>query len=308
MTERIGIVGTGLIGGGWALHFLRLGFDVVAHDPAEGAEARLRDTVARDWPLMERLGLRPGADPSRLAFSPGLEGAVGAACVSLECAPERLELKQGLFEAMDRAAPPEALLFSCSSSFPVAEIRAGTRTPSRCLLGHPFNPPHLIPLVEVAGGPRDSEPVRRAMAFWESVEKVPVHLRKELPGHLVNRLTAALFREAVHLVAEDVAEVADIDKAVAFGPGLRLALAGPFLNYHLGGGPGGIEHYFRHLGPSQVARWKTLGEPALSDDVVGRIVAGVKAEAAGRSIDDLSAERDEGLLRLLEMLRAGRAH
>lgn len=303
MTERIGIVGTGLIGGGWALHFLRIGFDVVAHDPADGAEARLRDMVARDWPLMERLGLRDGADPGRLAFVATPEDAARDAAVMLECAPERLDVKRPLFEAMDRAAPPEALLFSCSSSFPISDIRGGTRNPERCLLGHPFNPPHLIPLVEVAGGRRGSEPVRRAMAFWESAEKVPVHLRKELPGHLVNRLTAALFREAVHLVAEDVADVADIDKAVAFGPGLRLALAGPFLNYHLGGGPGGIEHYFRHLGPSQVARWKTLGEPELGSDLVERIVAGVKAESAERSIDQLVAERDEGLVRLLEMLR-----
>jgi 3-hydroxyacyl-CoA dehydrogenase len=140
------------------------------------------------------------------------------------------------------------------------------------------------------------------MAFWESVEKVPVHLRRELPGHLVNRLTAAMFREAVYLVAEDVADVEDIDKAVALGPGPRLALAGPFLNYHLGGGSGGIEHYFEHLGPSQTTRWQTLGTPDLTDAVVARIVAGVRRMAAGRSTADLAAERDDALLRLAGML------
>ena len=302
---RIGIVGTGLIGGGWALHFLRLGFDVVAHDPDARAERNVRRMVEEGWPLMQRLGLRAGADPGRLVFSPTLQGAVGTATVCLECAPERLDIKQALFEAMDRAASPEALLFTCTSSFPVSDIRLRTRHPERCLLGHPFNPPHILPLVEVAGGPRDAEPVGRAMAFWDSVDKVPVHLRKELPGHLVNRLTAALFREAVNLIAEGVADVADIDKAVAFGPGLRLALAGPFLNYHLGGGPGGIEHYLKHLGPSQVARWKTLGTPDLTPDLMASIVAGVQAETAGRSIADLAAERDEGLLRLLELRRGG---
>lgn len=302
---RIGIIGTGLIGGGWALHFLRLGFDVIAYDPAEQAEQKTRAMVDRDWPLMKRLGLRAGADPARLAFSPTLEGAIRAVSVLLECAPERLDVKQDLFETMDRAASPDALLFTCTSSFPVSEIRLRTRHPERCLLGHPFNPPHILPLVEVAGGPRDAEPVVRAMAFWESVDKVPVHLRRELPGHLVNRLTAALFREAVNLIAEGVADVADIDKAVTFGPGLRLALAGPFLNYHLGGGPGGIEHYLRHLGPSQVARWKTLGTPDLTPDLMASIVKGVQAETAGRSIADLAAERDDGLLRLLELRRGG---
>lgn len=299
--NRIAIVGTGLIGGGWALHFLRLGYGVSAHDPAQGAEARLRDMVARDWPLMERLGLVAGADPGGVNFFDTLEGAVRDADFVLECAPERLEVKQALFEQLDRIVAPEALLFSCSSSFMISDIRARTEHPERCLLGHPFNPPHILPLVEVAGGPRGAPEVERAMAFWESAEKTPVHLRKELPGHLVNRLTAALFREAVHLIAEGVADVADIDKAMANGPGLRLALAGPFLNYHLGGGEGGIEHYFEHLGASQVERWKSLGEPELSEETVARIIDGVKAETAGRSIADLAAERDEGLLRLLRL-------
>ena len=145
----------------------------------------------------------------------------------LECAPERLEVKQALFEEMDRIRATGGVC--CFPAPPASPFRypPRTRNPERCLLGHPFNPPHILPLVEVAGGPRDSETVRRAMEFWEAAGKVPVHLRKELPGHLVNRLTAALFREAVHLIAEDVADVEDIDKAIAFGPGPRLALAGP---------------------------------------------------------------------------------
>jgi 3-hydroxyacyl-CoA dehydrogenase len=304
MTEmgNIAVIGTGLIGGGWTLHFLRQGYDVSAHDPADGAEDRLREMVARDWPLMERLGLADGACPDRLVFHDSLASALADAEPVLECAPECLDVKQALFEEMDHIAPPHVLLFSCTSSFTISEIRARVRNPERCLLGHPFNPPHILPLVEVAGGPRDSEPVRRAMEFWEMAGKVPVHLRKELPGHLVNRLTAALFREAVHLIAEDVADVEDIDKAIAFGPGPRLALAGPFMNYHLGGGAGGIEHYLRHLGPSQVARWKSLGDPDLTDAVATKIVEGVKRQAAGRSIAELAAERDEGLLRLLELV------
>lgn len=304
-SRRIAVVGTGLIGGGWVLHFLRLGWEVSVHDPAERAEARLREIVAQDWPTMERLGLAEGANRDRLVCHASLEGALKGAEAVLECAPERLEVKQALFEEMDRFTPPEILLFSCSSSFTISEIRARTQDPGRCLLGHPFNPPHILPLVEVAGGPRDSASVRRAMAFWEAADKVPVYLRKELPGHLVNRLTAALFREAVHLIAEDVADVEDIDKAIACGPGPRLALAGPFMNYHLGGGAGGIEHYLRHLGPSQVARWKSLGDPDLTDEVVTKIIEGVKRETAGRSIADLAAERDRRLLRLLEFVGPG---
>jgi len=301
-TKRIAVVGAGLIGGGWVLHFLRLGFDVEVYDPAEGSEARLADTIRTGWPLLERLGLADRARPDRFACRETLADAVADVAVVLECAPERLDIKQALFAELDAVAREDALIFSCSSSYMISDIRARTATPERCLLGHPFNPPHILPLVEVAGGARDAEPVRRAMAFWESVGKVPVHLRKELPGHLVNRLTAALFREAVHLVAEDVADVEDIDKAVAYGPGPRLALAGPFLNYHLGGGTGGIEHYFAHLGPSQVARWKTLGTPELTDEVTGRIIGGVRRMAGGRSIEDLASERDEGLLRLAVML------
>ncbi len=299
----VSVVGTGLIGSGWVLHFLRLGFEVHAYDPADGAALRLDDAVRANWPLLERMGLAGKARPERLVWHATPADAVRDAVVVLECAPERLAVKQALFAEMDRRAPPDALLFSCSSSFTISEIRARTRRPERCLLGHPFNPPHILPLVEVAGGPRESASVRRAMAFWESVQKVPVHLRRELTGHLVNRLTAALFREAVHLVAEDVADVEDIDKAVAFGPGPRLALAGPFLNYHLGGGAGGIEHYLAHLGPSQVARWRTLGTPELTAEVTARIVDGVRRMTAGRSVADLAAERDERLLRLAEILR-----
>ena len=301
-SRQIAVIGTGLIGSGWVLHFLRLGFEVQAYDPADGAAARLAESIRMNWPLLERMGLADGASPGRLVRQVALADAVRESAVVLECAPERLDAKQALFAEMDGIAPSDALLFSCSSSFTISDIRVHAARPERCLLGHPFNPPHILPLVEIAGGPRDSEPVRRAMAFWDSVEKVPVHLRRELPGHLVNRLTAALFREAVYLVAEDVADVEDIDKAVAFGPGPRLALAGPFLNYHLGGGAGGIEHYFEHLGPSQVARWKTLGTPELTEEVVARIVAGVARETAGRSVEELAAERDEALLRLAGML------
>ncbi len=301
-SERISVVGTGLIGSGWVQHFLRLGFEVHAHDPADGAAARLADAVRASWPLLQRLGLADGARPGRIVWHDTAAEAARESPVVLECAPERLDLKRALFAELDRAAPPDTLLFSCSSSFTISEIRERTAQPERCLLGHPFNPPYLLPLVEVAGGARDCGPVRRAMAFWESVQKVPVYLRRELPGHLVNRLTAALFREAVHLVAEGVADVADIDRAVAFGPGPRLALAGPFLNYHLGGGAGGIAHYFEHLGPSQAARWETLGTPELTAEVTARIVDGVRLMTAGRSVTDLAAERDEKLLRLAEIL------
>ena len=192
--RRVAIIGTGLIGGGWVLHFLRMGWDVTAHDPAEGAEARLNEMVDRDWPLMKQMSLFISATPDRLTFCDSLEEALDGVSVVLECAPERLEVKQALFEEMDRIAPPEVLLFSCTSSFTISEIRKSTANPERCLLGHPFNPPHILPLVEVAGGARDSEPVRRSnrsLITWDRFNAVLE--RKPLPAA---RVVHSVYRPA----------------------------------------------------------------------------------------------------------------
>ena len=195
------------------------------------------------------------------------------------------------------------MISSSSTALPVSEFQGGAAHAERVVLGHPFNPPHLMPLVEVGGGEKTAEwAVDRAMAFYETTGKMPVRLRAEIPGHLANRLQAAVYREAVHLVAEGYATVADIDKAMAGGPGLRWAFMGPHMTYHLGGGAGGIAHYFDILGASQERRWAALGDPKLTDAVKQKIIDGVAEEAAGRTIDELAAARDETLLNLLKAL------
>ncbi|MBV9756022.1 MAG: 3-hydroxyacyl-CoA dehydrogenase, partial [Alphaproteobacteria bacterium] len=239
--QRVAVVSTGVIGASWTTCFLAAGLDVTASDPAPDAEAALRAAVAAQWPAMAAIGLAAGASPERLRFVASPEEAVADAQLVQENAPEDLDLKRNLFRRLSAAAPADAILASSSSTFMVSEFQDACAHPERVVLGHPFNPPHLIPLVEVAGGRATSEStIERALGFYRAVGKHPIRLRREVRGHIANRLQAALWQEALHLVASGVASVADIDAAIAHGPGLRWALLGPLLNLHLAGGPGGI--------------------------------------------------------------------
>ena len=225
---RVAIVGTGVIGASWASNFLAQGLDVTAYDPAPGAEAALHRTVAAHWPIMQAMGLQAGADPGRLRFHATLPAALDGAEFVQENGPERLEAKQALFTAMDAATPPEAIIASSSSTLKISNVQGGCRYPQRAVLGHPFNPPHLIPLIEVVGGAATSEAtVDAAMAFYRQIGKHPIRLKREMKGHVANRLQAALWQEAFHLLAEGVADIADIDAAISHGPGLRWGAARP---------------------------------------------------------------------------------
>ncbi|WP_067476342.1 3-hydroxyacyl-CoA dehydrogenase NAD-binding domain-containing protein [Actinomadura hibisca] len=306
MTVRTAaLVGAGVIGASWAAAFLAQGLDVIACDPAPGAEARLRQAVADAWPTMERVGLAPGASPDRLAFTTDPAQATGMADFVQENGPERLPDKHRLFAVLDAAAAPEVVLASSSSGLRPSDIQSACRHhPERVLIGHPFNPPHLIPLVEVVPGERTSEKaVAAALSFYTGIGKRPIRLRAELPGHVANRLQAALWREAYSLVERGVATVEDIDAAIAHGPGLRWALLGPFACQHLSGGPGGIAHTLRHLGPPMEDWWRTLGDPGLTPELTERIVAGMADEMGDRDPAVLAAERDE----LLTLLLAAKA-
>jgi carnitine 3-dehydrogenase len=298
---RVAVVATGVIGASWAALFLSRGLDVVATDPAPDAEQQLREAVAAAWPVLSQLGLEPGASTDRLAFTADVRDAVTDADFVQENGPEREDLKRELFDALDSHTPPEAVIASSSSGMlPSLLQSACPHHPERVLIGHPFNPPHLIPLVEVVGGERTAHrAIEQAMAFYRRIGKRPIHVRQELPGHLVNRLQAALWREAYALVERGAASVADIDTAIAHGPGLRWALLGPFLNQHLSGGAGGIAHILEHLGPPTEEIWKTLGTPQMTPELAARIVAGVDAELAGRDLAAIVAERDRVLLQLL---------
>jgi carnitine 3-dehydrogenase len=298
--QRVAIVGTGTIGASWATHYLVRGFDVTATDPAPTAETALRAYVEAAWESAASIGLAPGASPDRLSFTADLRQAVADADFVQENAPERPELKVKLFADIDEATPPDAILASSSSGITMSVIQAECRHPERTVIGHPFNPPHIVPLVEVVGGTRtDPDTVRDVMAFYAAIGKKPVHLKKELPGHVANRIQAALYREVVYLVQEGVLDVADSDDAVSWGPGLRWGVMGPHLLWHLGGGEGGIQHFMETLMPRMVASWQDLGTPEFTPELQQTIVAGVLDEASGHSVDELADRRDAMLSALL---------
>ncbi len=301
--ESVAVIGAGTIGASWTSYFLAQGCDVRVWDPADGFAERTQAFVVRVWPILEQLGLAADAASDRATYCESLADALAGASFVQESGPEDAAVKTELIAEIDKHLPAQLVISSSSTALPVSEFQGAAAHPERVVLGHPFNPPHLMPLVEVGGGKKTADwAVDRAMAFYEAIGKSPVRLRAEIPGHLANRLQAAVYREAVHLVAEGYATVADIDRAMAGGPGLRWAFMGPHMTYHLGGGSGGIAHYFDILGASQERRWAALGDPDLTDEVKQKIIAGVEQEAAGRTIDELAAARDETLLNLLKAL------
>jgi 3-hydroxyacyl-CoA dehydrogenase len=299
--HHVAVLGTGTIGASWAANFLAQGLSVAASDPAPGAEEFLRRFVANAWPTLSALGLAEGADPARLTFSANpLEAVEGAGFVQ-ENGPERIEVKVALFEQISRVLPPEAIIASSSSTLLPTAMQARATHPERILLGHPFNPPHLIPLVEVCGGERTStKAIDRAMAFYKAIGKHPIRLNKEMPGHVSNRLQSALWREAAYLVEQGVVDVADVDAAVAMGPGLRWALMGPILTFHLGGGAGGLGYLMEHIDVSTL--WPGLGTPAMTPAFKQALIDGVNAEAGGKAVAELAIERDRKLLAVLKAI------
>ena len=304
--RRVAVVGTGVIGASWAAFFLAHGLEVTATDPAPGAEQRLREAVQRHWPTMQRMGLADGASPERLRFDAELERALDGCDFAQESGPERADFKADLYARMDAATPPQVLLASSSSGLPVSGMQERCKAPQRVVLGHPFNPPHLIPLVEVGGGDATSpDSIQRAMDFYAALGKRPIHVRREIAGHIANRLQAALWREAFHLVEQGVASVSDIDTAIAHGPGLRWALMGPFMNLHLSGGQGGMQHLLEHLGGPIESWWRDLGNPAMTPALKAHVVQGV-AEARGmRREEELERTRDELLTDLIRAKAQG---
>jgi 3-hydroxyacyl-CoA dehydrogenase len=305
--RRIAIVGTGVIGASWAALFLAHGLDVVATDPAPNAEKNLRDYIDSAWPALERLGLTAGASKERLSFTAKLSDALEGVDLVQENGPERPDFKIKLFADMDALTPETTILASSSSGIPIGISQSSCKHPERCVIGHPFNPPHLIPLVEVVGSEKTSSAtIERAMAFYASIGKRAIHVRKEVVGHVANRLQAALYREVVYLIEQDVLSVSDADAAVSWGPGLRWGLMGPNLLFHLAGGQGGIQHFMEHLAGPMTTWWKDLGNPEFTPELKEKIVQGVLAEAGNQSINNLAEERDSLLLGLLALRGAAK--
>ncbi|WP_223778022.1 3-hydroxyacyl-CoA dehydrogenase NAD-binding domain-containing protein [Streptomyces sp. 135] len=298
--RRVACVGAGVIGGGWVAHFLARGYDVTAWDPAPDAGPRLRRLVSAAWPALTQLGLAEGASQDRLTVTATLEEAVAEAQFVQESAPEKLELKRDLLAKLDAAAPAGVVIASSTSGYPMTDMQTEAADPGRLVVGHPFNPPYLIPLVEVVGGERtDAEAVTWASRFYEIAGKSVITMKNEVPGFIANRLQEALWREALHMVASGEATVQEIDDSITEGPGLRWAFMGPMLTFALAGGEGGMAHMLDHFGPSLKSPWTRLEAPELDKKLYDAVVAGCEEEAAGRSIADLVAERDQGVIDVL---------
>jgi 3-hydroxyacyl-CoA dehydrogenase len=303
---HVAVIGTGVIGASWVTAFLARGLDVTASDPAPGAEEALRKTVDAHWPTMEQIGLSPDASKARLRFVASLEEAVANAGFVQENGPERLDIKRDLLRRLDAATPADTPIATSTSTITISQFQdACAENPERIVLGHPFNPPHLIPLVEVGGGQQTSaEVIERALRFYRAMGKHPIHLRREIMGHVANRLQAALWQEAFNLVKAGVASVADVDAAIAHGPGLRWSLLGPFMNFHLSGGEGGIGALFgKPLWQATEDMWRDLGNVTVDADLGARVVAGVKDELGSSALTEVVRQRDDVLVKLLKLKR-----
>src|SRR5438046_3047678 len=300
--RRIAIVGTGVSGASWAAEYLARGFHVVTTDPAPNAEANLRKYIDEAWKDLTKIGLSKGASRDRLTFTTDMKEALVKADLVQENGPERPDFKMKLFAQMDEVTPVDSLIASSSSGITPSVMQTNCKHPERCVVGHPFNPPHIIPLVEVVGGTKTSrEAIEQAMSFYAAIGKKAIHLRKELTGHVANRLQAALYREVAYLIQEGVLSVADADDAVSWGPGLRWGVMGPSLQWHVGGGAGGIKHFMEHLMDPLGGMMKTLGNPEITPALKKTIADGVLKEAANRSVEQLAKQENELLLGLLRL-------
>ncbi len=296
----IAVIGGGLIGMSWAALFIAHGHDVALFDPDPNARSKVSDSIA--LPLRQIAALNADLPAKgRLHLSSSLADAVSHAAFIQENASESVQVKRNIYAQIEQTAPAGITIASSTSSLVWSDLSTGMAAPDRLLTAHPFNPPHLMPLVELYGP--DAPRVQAAATFYRSLGRYPVTLKREAVGHIANRLSSALWREAVSMVAEGIADVAAIDQALVHGPGLRWSVLGSHMAYHLGGGPGGMADYLSHLGPSQERRWKDLGDPRLDAETQARLVAGVKEEAAGRDIATLESARDAGLIAVQLALR-----
>lgn len=305
--QKVAVIGCGAIGASWAALFLAQGLTVTAFDINPAAQTVLENMVQSALPVLSSLGLlkTPNAKASDILFTTKLEEALGQDVdLVQENGPEKLQFKQGLFGQIAALVRADTIIATSSSGLTCSSIQQGMAAsahPERCVVGHPFNPPHLIPLVEVVGGEKTSAvTTERMMAFYEGIGKKAVHVKKEVVGHVANRLQAALMREVMHLLQEDIVGLEDIDKAVSYGPGLRWGVMGPGMLFHLGGGEGGVEHMTSHLLEPMMS-WYAKSDPVIDEDLKRKLVDETLQEVAGRGFMDLAKQRDEQLVGLLNI-------
>ncbi|MCA0983177.1 L-carnitine dehydrogenase [Halobacillus yeomjeoni] len=302
--KKVAVVGTGVIGNGWITRFLAKGYDVIATDPAEGAEERMHKAVEQSWPYVEELGLAEGASKERLTFTDNLEEAVKEADFIQENVPEVEDLKQKVLQDIDRHSKPDALIGSSTSGIMPSELQAHFENPERFVVAHPFHPVYILPLVEVVPGKSTTkENTDRAKTFFEGLNMKALIVRNEIEGHIADRLIEALWRESLHIVNEGIATTEEVDQAFIYGAGMRYAQYGPFLTFHLAGGEGGMRHMLKQFGPALKKPWTKLVAPELSDELYDKVVSGCEHQSGDMSMSDLDKNRNEFLVRLMDLVQ-----
>ncbi len=303
--RKVTSIGAGPIGGGWAAGFLARGYEVTAYIHDAGEAPALQSIIDVAWRCMAEVGLPEGASRDNLTVTTDLEAAVAAADFVQESVPENIAIKQALYEKLGDLVPPEVVIASSTSGLSISDIQARCSTPERTVTGHPFNPPYLLPLVELVGGTKsDPAAVEWAAAFYREAGKAPLVLTKEVPGFIATRLQEAIWREALHMVANGEATVEQIDEAVVNGPGPRWAFMGPCMTFHVGGGEGGMAYNLDQFGPTLKLPWTRLVAPELTPELRDTMVESCETLAQGRGFAELSEERDRGLIAIAKALKA----
>ncbi len=300
--KNIAVIGTGVIGSGWISRFLANGYDVTAFDPAENSEENTRQSVSQAWTYLERMGLADGASPERLSFVTEIKDAVSNADLIQENVPEEIDLKKSVLSDIEHYAKAEALIASSTSGIIPSDLQKDLKNPERFIVAHPFNPVYILPLVEIVGGKSTTQSViAKASEFYKSINMKPLIVSKEIEGHIADRLMEALWREALHLVNDKIATTEEIDLAITYGAGLRWALMGPFLTFHLAGGNQGMRHMLQQFGPTLKLPWTKLEAPELTNELKEKIIKGCEEQAGEKTINDLKNERDEFLVNLYDL-------
>jgi carnitine 3-dehydrogenase len=302
--KTLGLLGTGVIGGGWAARALHFGIDVVAADVKPEMEAWIRGAVRNAEGALARLTFAPLPRKGTLSFTTDLAAMARQADFIQENIPEQLELKQRVLADVSQHAAPDVVIASSTSGLMPSDLQRDMRAPERLLVGHPFNPVYLLPLVELVGGTKTSEEALAAAGhFYTAIGMHPLRVRREIPGHLTDRLQEALWREILHLVNDGIASTGELDASIIYGPGLRWAGMGTNLIYHLAGGETGMRHMLRQFGPCLKWPWTKLEAPELTEELIDRMVEGTQAQAGGRSIRELERLRDDYLVAIQQVLR-----
>ena len=302
--KTIGIAGTGLIGAGWAARALHRGIDVIAHDVSPAAEAKLKAQIKTAWPSLDALRGKP-KKKGKLTFTTDLAHMASMAEFIHEAAPEREELKIKLFRDLDAIAGPKVILSSSSSGFLPTRLQSRcTKHPERVVIGHPFNPVYLLPLVENVPGEKTSKAAMDSAAkYFEQVGMQVLRLKKEIDGYICDRLQEALWREALHILDKDIASTGDIDDSIVYSAGMRWAFMGSFLTYHVGGGPGGMRDFIKQFDPTLELPWTDLKFPKWNDALEKRLIEGTDAQAAGRSVAQIEAKRNAILVDMMKLFK-----